>query len=104
MQESALQLKAGEVLQMNRVPVATRHYDWKGTPVTLAQADGMRLAPPSSLREMRDHGRCFLVQRRGDLTLVLWCEGTDSFVLVARVPPPQLFALACQVCAKLQAG
>ena len=104
MNESALHLKAGEVLQMNHVPVATRHYDWKGTSVTLAQADGMRLASPSSLSEMRDHGRCFLVQRSGDLPLVLWCEGTDNFVLVARVPPPQLFALACQVCAKLRAG
>ena len=104
MQESDLHLKAGEALQMNHVPVATRRYNWKGTPVTLVQADGMRLAPPSSLREMRGHGRCFLVQRSGDLTLILWCEGADNFALVARLPPLQLFALVCQVLAKPQAG
>ena len=87
---------------MSQVPVATMHYNWKGTPVMLAQSDGMRLAPPSTLQEMRDHGRCFLIQHSGDLTYVLWCEGTNNFVLVARVPPAQLFALACDVCAKLQ--
>jgi len=102
MKENALRLKDGAILQMKQVPVATLHYDWKGTPVTLAQADGMRLAPPTTLREMRDHGRCFLIQHTGDLTTILWCEGTDNFVLMARVSPPQLFALACQVCAKLQ--
>lgn len=104
MKESDFRLKDGMVIQMNKVPVATMHYDWKGTSVTLAQADGMRLAPPTTLREMKDHGRCFLVQRSGDLTLVLWCEGTDNYVLVARVPPSQLFALACEVCGKLQHG
>ena len=102
--ESNFRLKEGDVLQMNHVPVATMHYDWKGTSVTLAQADGMRLAPLTSLREMRDHGRCFLVQHSGDLTFVLWCEGTETFVLVARVPPSQLFALACEVCGKMQRG
>ncbi len=102
MKENALRLKDGAILQIKQVPVATLHYDWKGTPVTLAQADGMRLAQPTSLPEMRDHGRCFLIQHKGDLTTILWCEGTDNFVLMARVSPPQLFALACQFCAKLQ--
>ena len=102
LQERFLRLKAGDVLQMNHIPVATLHYDWKGTPVTLAQMDGMRLAPPAALRKMQDHGHCFLIQSRGDLTSILWCEGTENFVLIAHVPPAQLLALACQVSAKLQ--
>jgi anti-sigma factor RsiW len=100
--ESDFRLKEGDVLQMSHVPVAAMHYDWKGTSVTLAQADGTRLIPPIALRKMKDHGHCYLVQRTGDLTSVLWCEGTRSFVLMAHLPPAQLFTLACEVCTKLQ--
>lgn len=99
-----LKLKQGEVVQMNRVPVAELHYVWKGIPVTLAQADGMRLAPPTTLREMKDHGRCFLIQHINDLTVVLWCEGTDNYILAARVPPAELFSLACIMSDKLKKG
>lgn len=104
MTDKQLELKAGSVTQMNRVPVATMRYTWKGTPVTLVQADGMKLSPPTTLKEMRDHGRCFLIEQNGDLTTVLWCEGSDNFILMARLPPQKLFPLACLVSAKLKRG
>ena len=102
LKDRALRLKDSAVVRMNHIPVAMLHYDWDGVAVSLAQADGNRLAAPSSLREMRDHGHCFLIHQSKGLTYIFWCEGTDNFILMARVPPSQLLALACRMCADLR--
>ena len=102
--DRALRLTDSAVVQMNHIPVAMRHYDWNGIPISLAQTDGVRLDMPYSLRELRHHGNCYLIHQSEGLTFVFWCEGTDNFVLVSRVPPSQLFALACKICTKLRHG
>jgi len=104
LQDRAWRLKESGVVEMNHIPVALRHYDWNGIPVSLVQANGIRLDLPYSLRELKHHGRCFLIHQKEGLTYIFWCEGTDNFVLVARVPPPQLFALTCKLCATIRPG
>jgi len=104
LRDRTVRLKDSAVVQVNHIPVAVRHYDWNGTPVSLVQANGIRLDLPYSLRELKHHGRCFLIHQKDGLTYIFWCEGPDNFVLVAQAPPSQLFALTCKLCAKLRPG
>lgn len=100
--DSAIQLIGARIVHVDQTPIAVRRFRWNGAPVSLVQSDSVRLDLPFSLRDLRHHGHCYVVHQSEGHTFIFWCAGRVNSVLIADVPPSQLFNLACRICAKFR--